>query len=144
MTFLSIHVIQHRGDRDRMFQRRRNAKATVDLMLVDYPENLRVPTVSDPSEEVPRWNKFEPADFDAIFDFADNHIHDDGAMVVIHPYDVAAKSSVLGYAKSYGFVERKSWVCMNRLHLCYPSNPQLTVSLSKFFTKIFHLSSLQF
>jgi predicted protein tyrosine phosphatase len=110
-----------------VFKGRRNAKATVDLMLVDYPENLRVPTVSDPSHDIPRWNKLDPATLDAIFDFADHHIHDGGAMVVIHPYDVVVKSSVLGYAKSYGFMERKNWVCMNRLHLCHPSKKDLTV-----------------
>ena len=136
--------MQHRGDRDRMFNGRRNAKGSVDLMLVDYQEDLRVPTVSDPSNEVPRWNKFLPANFDAIFDFADNHIQDDGAMVVIHPYDVAAKSAVLGYAKTYGFVERKNWVCMNRLHLCYPANEQLTVRLSWFFIKLYQFLLMSF
>jgi hypothetical protein len=113
-----------------MINGRRNAKGSVDLILVDYQEDLRVPTVSDPPNEIPPWNEFSKANFEAIFNFVDNHIQDDGAMVVIHPYDVAAKSAILDYAKTYGFVERKNWVCMNRLHLCYPANPQLTVRLS--------------
>jgi hypothetical protein len=116
-----------------VFKARRNAKATVELMLVDYPEDLRVPSVSDPSNDIPRWNKLDPATLDAIFYFADHHIHDGGAMVVIHPYDVVVKSSVLRYANSYGFMERKNWVCMNRLHLCHPSKQELTVRLAKTF-----------
>jgi hypothetical protein len=33
-----------------------NAKATLDLIIVDVPEDL-VPTVSEPADVVPPWNQ---------------------------------------------------------------------------------------
>jgi hypothetical protein len=33
-----------------------NAKATLDLIIVDVPKDLLVPNVSDPADVVPPWN----------------------------------------------------------------------------------------
>jgi hypothetical protein len=64
-----------------------------------------------------------------VFDFADQHLQDDGALIIIYPFRSATKSKILGYCKSYGFEVKKDWWGMNRLHLTSPTNPLLTVSL---------------
>jgi hypothetical protein len=34
-----------------------NAKVTLDLIIVDIPEDLLVPTISEPADAVPPWNQ---------------------------------------------------------------------------------------
>jgi len=100
----------------------------MDLMLVDLPEGLPVPGVSNPPSFVPVWNQ-DPKDWlHPIFDFADQHLQDDGAMILFHPFRLSTKSSILGYCKSYGFQIEKEWCGINRLHLTSPINPAATVS----------------
>jgi hypothetical protein len=105
-----------------------NAKATLDLIIVDVPEDLPVPTVSDPTDAVPPWNQSAVSLLEAVFVFAKDYLQDDGAMIVIHPFQMDAKSTILGYCIEYGFETRKEWLCMNRLHLYSPLNRTLTVS----------------
>ena len=101
----------------------------MDLMIVDMPEGLVVPGVSNPASTVPKWNQ-EPREFlQPVFDFADQHLQDDGALIIIYPFRSATKSKILDYCKSYGFEVKKDWWGMNRLHLTSPTNPLLTVSL---------------
>ena len=33
-----------------------NAKSTMDLIIVDVPKGLPIPTISDPADVVPPWN----------------------------------------------------------------------------------------
>jgi hypothetical protein len=105
-----------------------NAKATLDLIIVDVPEDLPIPTVSDPTDAVPPWNQSAVSLLEAVFVFAKDYLQDDGAMIVIHPFQMDAKSTILGYCIEYGFETRKEWLCMNRLHLYSPLNRTLTVS----------------
>jgi hypothetical protein len=105
-----------------------NAKATLDLIIVDVPEDLHIPTVLEPAGVVPPWNQSADSLLEAIFVFAEDYLQDDGAMIVIHPFQVDAKSTILGYCVEYGFETRKEWLCMNRLHLCSPLSRTLTVS----------------
>ena len=111
----------------------------VDLMIVDMPEGLLVPGISIPSTLIPQWN-FEPKDWlQPIFDFADQCLQDDSAIIIIYPFRLVTKSNILGYCKSNGFNIRKEWWGMNRLHLASPVNPALTVW---FFSNIQHLTFL--
>jgi hypothetical protein len=105
-----------------------NAKATLDLIIVDVPEDLPVPTVSDLIDAVPPWSQSADSLLEAVFVFAEDYLQDDDAMIVIHPFQVDAKSTILGYCVEYSFETRKEWLCMNRLHLCSPLNRTLTVS----------------
>jgi hypothetical protein len=105
-----------------------NAKVTLDLIIVDVPEDLHVPTMSDPANVVPPWNQSAESLLEAVFVFAKDYLQDDGAIIVIHPFQVDAKSNILGYCVEYGFETRKEWLCMNHLHLCSPLNKTLTVS----------------
>jgi hypothetical protein len=59
---------------------------------------------------------------------AEDYLQDDDAIIIIHPFQVDAKSTILGYCVEYGFETHKVWLCMNRLHLCSPLNRTLTVS----------------
>jgi hypothetical protein len=45
--------MQHQGARSRRHNGVVNAKATLDLIIVDVPKDLPVPTVSDPVDAVP-------------------------------------------------------------------------------------------
>jgi hypothetical protein len=120
--------VQHQGARSRRHNGVVNAKATLDLIIVDVPEDLPIPTVSEPADVVPPWNQSADSLLEAVFVFAEEYLQDDGAMIVIHPFQVDAKSTILGYCIEYGFETRKEWLCMNRLHLCSPLNRTLTVS----------------
>jgi hypothetical protein len=120
--------MQHQGARSRRYNGVVNAKTTLDLIIVDVPEDLPVPTVSEPADAIPPWNQSVDSLLEATFVFAEDYLQDDGAMIVIHPFQVDAKSTILGYCIEYSFETRKEWLCMNRLHLCSPLNRTLIVS----------------
>jgi hypothetical protein len=120
--------MRHQGARSRRHNGVANAKAILDLIIVDVPEDLPIPTMSNPADAVPLWNQRAESLLEAVFVFAEDYLQDDGAIIVIHPFHVDAKSTILGYCVGYGFETRKEWLCMNRLHLCSPLNRTLTVS----------------
>jgi hypothetical protein len=69
---------------------------------------------------------------EAVFVFVEDYLQDGSAIIVIHPYQVDAKSTNLGYCVEYSFKTRKEWLCINRFHLCSTLNRTLTInSLSK-------------
>jgi hypothetical protein len=78
--------MQHRGARSRRHNGVVNAKATLDLIIVDVPEDLLVPTVSEPADAVPPWNQSADSLLEVAFVFAEDDLQDDGAMIVIHPF----------------------------------------------------------
>jgi hypothetical protein len=120
--------VQNQRARSRRHNGVVNAKATLDLIIVDVHKDLLVPTVLEPADAVPPWNQSADSLLEAIFVFAQDYLQDDGAMIVIHPFQVDAKSTILGYCVEYGFETRKEWLCMKRLHLCSPLKRTLTVS----------------
>jgi hypothetical protein len=105
-----------------------NAKATLDLIIFDVPEGLLVPTISSPIDVIPPWNQSAESFLKAVFVFVEDHLQDDGATIFIHPYQVDAKSTILGYCVEYDFETHKEWLCMNRLQLCSPLNKTLNVN----------------
>ena len=58
-----------------------------DLVIADILENLHVPNVSDPAYSVPSWNVLHPDFLGKLFDFTDEIIHDDRALLLFHPDD---------------------------------------------------------
>jgi hypothetical protein len=120
--------MQHQGARSHRYNGVVNAKATLDLIIVNVPEALPIPTVLEPVDAVPPWNQSADSLLEATFVFPEDYLQDDSAMIVIHPFQVDAKSTILGYCVEYGFETRKEWLCMNRLHLYSPLNRTLTVS----------------
>lgn len=119
--------LQHSSDKDRFFKGVLSKDEAVDLIIVDVPEGLSVPTVSTPPSSVPAWNKFSEEWLLAIFDFAETYLHDGGGLLVIYPFCRQIKSHLLGNCKSFGFQSKKDWWGMNRLHLTSPSDPLSTV-----------------
>jgi hypothetical protein len=105
--------MQQQGARSRRHNGVMNDKATLDLIIVDVPKDLPVPTVSKPADAVPPWNQSADLLLKAAFVFAEDYLQDDGAMIVIHPFQVDAKSTILGYCVEYGFETCKEWLCMN-------------------------------
>ena len=63
-----------------------SAKATLDLIIVDVPEDLPVPTISELADAVPPWNQSADSLLKAAFIFVEDYLQDDSAMIVIHPY----------------------------------------------------------
>jgi len=60
-------------------------KPFLDLMIADIPEGLLVPNLPMPPSTVPKLNVQSPTWLQEVFKFADGHIHDDKALIIIHP-----------------------------------------------------------
>jgi hypothetical protein len=88
----------------------------MDLIIVDVPKGLLVPTVSDLADVIPPWNQSAESLLKAVFVIAEDYLQDDGAIIVIHSYQVDAKSTILEYCVEYSFETCKEWLYMNRLH----------------------------
>jgi hypothetical protein len=120
-------IVQHLKDKTRHYKGSSDVHPCLDLILADIPEGLPVPGISIPPSSIPAWNKESKEWLQPVFDFANEHLHDDGAIILFHPFRMSTKSNILGYCKSYGFAIRKEWWGMNRLHLTFPINPTSTV-----------------
>ena len=140
LTYKIIILLQHSSGRSRMHKGSSKPHPCVDLILVDIPEGLPIPGISNPADSIPPWNEDSKIWLNPIFEMADQHLQDDGAMILIHPFRVSTKSNLLGYLKSWGYEIKKEWWGMNRLHLTSGINPLLTVSIFIFFIVIEMLS----
>lgn len=99
----------------------------IDLIIADIPENLPVPTVSNPSIAVPPWNSREPGYVESIFEFARMYLQNDGALLLFHCDDRDLFTEVFDLADSYDFVMAKDWWGINDLNLASPRDPKSTV-----------------
>ena len=107
-----------------------SSHSSVDLMFVDVPEGLHVPSVSAPPASIPKCNAFHGNWLVLVFDFATEYLKDHGAFLVMYPASSLHKAQLLGCCEEYGFRIAQSWLGMNRLHLTSPSNPTVTVFVS--------------
>jgi len=119
--------VHHSKEKTRHYKGSAEDHPCLDLILADIPEGLHVPGISNPPSSIPAWNQESKESLQPLIDFADEHLHDDGAIILFHPFRMSMKSNILGYCKSYGFAIRKEWWEMNRLHLTSPINPASTV-----------------
>jgi hypothetical protein len=115
-------------------------KDLLESILVDQPEGLPVPGISNPISSVSLFNQDSKKWLEPIFYFADQHLHDDGAFIILHPFRLSTKSNILGYCKSYGFEICKEWWGMNRLHLTSAVHSTSTISDLILKCICFHLS----
>jgi hypothetical protein len=120
-------ILQHKGEKERFFRGVRSDKARVDLVIADMPEGLPVPGLSAPAHTVPKWNMVHPSWLEAVFEFADGHLHDDGALLIIHSRSPVVKATILKYAATYSFKKMKDWWGTNWLHLASPISTGCTV-----------------
>ena len=101
-----------------------------DLVIADLPENLPVPTVSDPPSSIPSWNVLDDGFLGELFDFADEIIHDDGALLLFHPQDDGDfRELIESHFPSFGFAVFKEWLGVNRLRLRSAKHPNKTTNL---------------
>jgi hypothetical protein len=110
-------LMQHKGEKQRCFKGTLSDKPRIDLVIADMPEGLPVPSLSMPGTSIPKWNMANPTWLEAVFEFADGHLHDDGAIVIIHPRCAVAKATILKYASTYSFKKMKDWWDTNWLYL---------------------------
>jgi hypothetical protein len=83
--------------------------------------------ISSPPAPIPIWNQFSDDWLPTIFDFATEHLHDSGALIVMYPLGRGHKATLLGCCDTYDFKIVHSWFGMNRLPLANPANPTMTV-----------------
>jgi hypothetical protein len=106
----------------------------LDLIIVDIPENLPVPGISVGSSTIPSWN-IRPENFvDTIFEFADNYIHDNAALLLFHANDRELQLEIEDCASTYDFKLLMDWWALNELPLALPRNPSSTVM---FFSSVY-------
>jgi hypothetical protein len=99
-----------------------------DLVIVDIPNNLFVPSISNADGEVPRW-KLEKAGFlDQLFDFTSTHLQDDGAILLFHTGSRNLLKHLRGFQKVYRFKIHKEWMGVNWLRMTSAKDPSKTVS----------------
>ena len=122
--------VQHKSDKARAFRGVQGASAGVDLMIMDVPEGLPVPMVSDPASSVPEWNKLPERFVETVFEFASGLVHDNGVLLLFHPDDLQMKADIRGCLKAYQFSLFKEFMGVNRLQLTSARNPSKTVSES--------------
>ena len=90
MTIILIfHLyVQLKSDKAHAFRGVQDAKAGVDLMIMDIPEGLPIPTVASPASSVPEWNKLLDRFMETIFEIASGLVHDNGVLLLFHPDDL--------------------------------------------------------
>ena len=87
------------------------------------PKNLRVPSISASSSDVPQWNKRSSTYFEVLFAFANANLHDDGVLVFAHAADLEVSRSTHNWAHTKEFYVVEDWFGMNDLDLQSPTNP---------------------
>jgi hypothetical protein len=107
-------------DRPRAFNGILNNCVGVDLVVVDISKSLLVLNVSILSFVVLEWNN--------VFDFASSHLHDHGAMILIHGDGVKIKTEIKGFLKVYHLKVFKEWMGINHLRMMSARKPPQMVS----------------
>ena len=107
-----------------------NAKASVDVIFIDCPENLPVPRLSKPPHVVPTWNaNSDDEALQFMCSFAAEHLHDDGCIILFHSYSRKSKENIVGVCEAYNLVHKKDSMAMNRMHLTSTIDNAKTVCL---------------
>jgi hypothetical protein len=102
----------------------------VDLVISNIAENLSVPNVSDPAHSVLSWNTLDLDFLGEFFNFADEIIHDDGALLLFHPVDNGDfRKSIQDHFHAFGFTIFKEWLGVNRLRLHSAKHMDKTTNL---------------
>jgi hypothetical protein len=104
-------------DRVRRFVKIPEKRTGIDLMIVDIPDDLPIPDLSSPPSFVPEWNKRKKGFLEVVFDFANSHLHDKGAMLLFFSDDLDVKADLKGLMSTYGFLAFKDWMGVNRLRM---------------------------
>jgi hypothetical protein len=104
-----------------------NARNKVHIIFANIPRNLLVLLLSRNPNDIPTWNKKVNEYIAKVFDFASIFLAFDGAILLLHPYDLKVLKEVKFYFKSYGFQIRTKWVFVNLLPLMSNEDPSFKV-----------------
>jgi hypothetical protein len=119
---------QHIPRKKRRYKGAENGRPCVDLIIADVPEDLPVPTISNPSTSIPVWNELPTNFLESLFDFASEHLQDNSALILIHAAEIPLlKSEIRSYFQDYNFTTFKDWWGMNRLRLANGKDSTKTV-----------------
>ena len=89
-----------------------------------------MPNVSNPAHNIPSWNALDLKFLGELFDFADEIIHDDGALLLFHLDDNGDfKESIQDHFAAFGFTIFKEWQGINRLCLHSAKHVDKTTNL---------------
>ena len=131
MTIILIfhcHV-QHKSNKAHAFRGVQDAKAGVDLMIMDIPKGLPIPSMASPTSFVPEWNKLPDRFVETIFEIASGLVHDNGVLLLFHSDDLQMRADIQDCLKAYHFSLFKEFMGVNRLPLTSARNASKTVSI---------------
>jgi hypothetical protein len=97
-------------------------------VIVDIPDDLPIPDLSSPPSFVPEWNKRKKGFLEVVFDFANSHLHDKGAMLLFFSDDLDVKAYLKGLMSAYRFLTFKDWMGVNHLQMTSARDWSKTVS----------------
>lgn len=137
-------VSEHQGHKRREHKGNSDSPAVVDLLIMDVPEGLPVPGISL-GKDIPLWNqlklrtsgsgKLDSSWINAAFNFADDWVSDDGAVLVFFPDSKFITNEISSWALWANFREEMKWVVSTGLPLTKPDYPNRTVKY--FMAKLF-------
>jgi hypothetical protein len=99
----------------------------VDLIIVEYPDGLRVLGISDPPTQIPHRNREIPNFLTFMISFAAAYLHNDGAFLLFYPDGSSVRKDISNYFKNYNFKIKDEWTIINCLHLANLVNPNKNV-----------------
>jgi hypothetical protein len=104
-------------------------RGAADLVIADLPEGLPVPNVSVPSSVVPTWNVKSEDYLQELFEFADEILHDSGALLLFFPFDNGDfLEDIETFFDSFGFAIYKEWMGVNYLPMSSARVPNTTTN----------------
>jgi hypothetical protein len=100
----------------------------IDLMIVDIPEGLPIPMVSNPLTSIPEWNSVDKNFLPMVFDFGSSLVHDNGVLLLFYKDDLKLRVDIRGFVKAYHFKILKEWTGINHLPITSAKDVSQTVS----------------
>ena len=85
------------ASREFFFSGKVQQKATVDLVIAEYPDGLHVPGVFEFPGQIPNWNKHVQNFIKFTIGFCQGYLHDDGALLLFYPNSVQIKKEILSF-----------------------------------------------
>ena len=115
--------------RSRSFRGVPSVRGHADLVIADLPDGLPVPNVSVPSSAVPTWNLKSESYLQELFDFADEILHDNGALLLFYPFDNGEYlDDIETFFEAFGFAICKEWMGVNYLPMSSAKVPRTTTN----------------
>ena len=105
--------------------------ACLDLIIGDVPDGLPVPEISDVEDDVPSWNELNGNWTEPIFEFAQNFLQENGAILLFQPDILEVRDGTKDGTTAYGFNVLREWWGINEMYLTSSDDPKSMVCISK-------------